>query len=81
MQVFHSRSVRKARKQRVCSWCGESIALGDAYESYRWRDRNDYGHETLHEECMGVMHDLAAYEGCGFYWTHGEFVRGTSQCR
>jgi hypothetical protein len=35
MTTFHRQSVKRSRKRRRCTWCAESIEIGQPYESYR----------------------------------------------
>ena len=77
--TFHERSVKASRKIRRCDWCGESIKIGEPYESYRWRDGSDGGNVYMHPECLEAMRRTSREEG-GFFdeWDRGENYRGKS---
>ena len=76
--TFHERSVKASRKIRRCGWCGESIKIGEPYESYRWRDGSDGGNVYMHPECLEAMRRTSREEGGWLEWSPGENLRGKS---
>ncbi len=74
-ESFHHCNVKASRKQRVCSWCGESINVGEPYHGYQWRDGNDSGTENMHPECYNACKD-AFTEDPDLFWSQGDFNRG-----
>ena len=76
--TFHERSVKASRKLRRCDWCGESVHIGEPYNSYRWREGSDGGTVTIHPECLEAMRRTSREEGGWLEWWPGENVRGKS---
>lgn len=73
-QIFHERTVAKSRKPHICTWCGEAIEVGQAYQSYRWRDWHGSGTEIMHPECYAAMQGMDPNDA--ETWMHGDFERG-----
>ncbi len=48
---------RKSRRQRVCSWCGQHIEIGELYWHWMYYDRYDTGPVDMHVECFGDFGD------------------------
>lgn len=69
--TFH---VAKRRTHR-CSWCGETIKLGERYARYRYFDGADAGTVKMHEECHADMLECAASEPGPFEFGFGEAPR------
>jgi hypothetical protein len=76
--TFHWRAVKRARKQRQCTWCAEHVDVGQPYESYRWSE--DGSSVVLHPECSKAM-ELLNKQDPDFMWVDGEFFRGSTHCR
>lgn len=79
-ETFHHQTVTRSRKARECVWCGESIEIGQPYESYRWSDDGNTGKVVMHPECYRVMGEFCREEPdwpLGF----GEFGRGSTMER
>jgi len=60
-----------ARKKHKCSWCGESIEIGESYKRYRYFDGGDAGTVKMHPECYEDMLECAHNEGGWIEWTYG----------
>ena len=75
-EIFHKRPVRASRKQRMCSWCGTHIEVGQPYDSYRWRNQCDNGHCEMHPECLTACDEVSYDEGGFFLFGIGDFHRG-----
>lgn len=69
-------TVKAAKKPHVCSWCGESIVVGESYK--RWRCYGDSGVATLkaHTECFSAACELANIEGESIEVRTGDNPRG-----
>ena len=81
MSTFHQQAVKRSRKVRQCTWCGESVEIGQPYQSYRWADGGDAGTVILHPECGDAM-DSAGNTNPHFVgWSVGDFVRGSTKVR
>jgi hypothetical protein len=80
MTTFHQRSVKRSRKTRTCTWCGEPIEIGHPYQSYRWADGTESGTVLLHPECGDAM-DQACKRDPYLIWSHGDFLRGSTKVR
>jgi hypothetical protein len=81
MTTFHRQSVKRSRKRRQCTWCAESIEIGQPYESYRWSDAGDAVTVRMHPECLAAMDRVAKEAGGDFCWSPGDFERGESSER
>lgn len=60
-----------AQKRHRCTWCWQTIAIGDQYKRYRYFDGGDAGTVKMHPECYGAMQEAAAEEGGFLEWTPG----------
>ena len=83
MSVFHRRAIKRSRKPRTCTWCGELVEIGQPYQSYRWAEGGDAGTVVLHPECGDAM-DAAgrANPQLDFLgWSEGDFLRGSTNVR
>ncbi len=81
MRTFQHQSVKKSRKPRRCDWCGETIEVGQPYDSYRFAISGDAGTARMHPECLEVFGDVAKQEGGWFVRAFGEFRRGSTDAR
>lgn len=74
MEVFHEKTVKKSRAAYCCSWCNETIDIGQPYKGWGWRHFTDHGHEKMHPECAEAMDSIIG-ELDGWF-SPGEFTRG-----
>lgn len=70
-----SSELRKARKARPCTWCGQRIEPGQIYRHERLRVDGDFGVHNLHPECDEALNAAARAEGGEFEFTPGEGER------
>jgi hypothetical protein len=66
---------QNAAKKHRCSWCGESIDVGESYKRYRYFDGGDVGTVKMHPECYEDMLECASYEGGWIEWGYGSCER------
>jgi len=68
-------TVKVAKKQHRCSWCGTKIEAGESYKRYRYF--GDDGARTVkeHPECYDAMEELA-YEWGEIEFHEGDNPRG-----
>jgi hypothetical protein len=78
MRTFQHQSVKKSRKRRRCDWCGETIEVGQPYDSYRFAISGDAGTVRMHPECLEASGEVAKQEGGWLEWTVGEYRRGST---
>lgn len=76
--TFHAKSIKAARKIRICEWCGELMLIGQPYESYRWRDGDDHGTVQMHPECLEAFRRTSLEEGGWVDWELFANQRGLS---
>lgn len=67
-QVIASKIHKATRKTHQCSWCCETVALGDRYERVRARDGGDIYTTHTHVECVEAfrrsLEETGAHDGC-----------------
>ena len=80
MTTFHQRSVKRSHRARQCTWCGDPVEIGHPYQSYRWADGGDAGTVVLHPECGDAMTE-ACKRDPDLIWSHGDFLRGSTELR
>jgi len=79
--TFHAQCVKRSRKPRTCTWCGDLVEIGHPYQSYRWAEGGDSGSVVLHPECGDAM-DAAGRANPHFVgWSDGDFMRGSTRVR
>jgi hypothetical protein len=81
MSVFHHQTVKRSRKVRQCTWCGDPVEIGQPYQSYRWADGGDAGTVVLHPECSDAMDAVGKTDPHFVGWCPGDFVRGSTKVR
>jgi len=78
MRSFQHKSVKKSRKRRRCDWCGETIEVGQPYNSYQFSTHGDASTVRMHPECLAASCGVAKQEGGWFEWTPGAYRRGST---
>ena len=81
MTTFHHQSVKRSRKPRTCTWCGDPVEIGHPYQSYRWVDGRDAGTVVLHPECGDAMDEVSKTDTHFVGWCPGDFLRGSIKVR
>lgn len=82
-ELLRHDTIKAARKQHVCFWCGEAINVGDSY--VRSVVKGDFGgsvdESKLHPECDAAWGRAAAEERGCYYADFGEHERGGTEPR
>lgn len=79
MSTTSHETIQSAKKRHACTWCGESINVGETYMRYRWFRDGDAGTNKMHPECDAACNDAAREEGGWIEFMPGEHARGC-QC-
>jgi hypothetical protein len=74
-----SAETRKARKQHLCSWCGQKIEPGETYEFSYFIFDGDPQSNRFHKECDAACSAAAREEGGEFEFSPGENERPVVQ--
>ena len=45
------KTIKASYAEHRCSWCGESIRIGDTHEKWAWVDGGDIQTIRMHPEC------------------------------
>lgn len=69
-----SESIKAAKKNHRCSWCGQQIDTGQPYERWRWFDGGDASTVKVHPECCLAVDEWAQAGGEEF--SMGDSPRG-----
>ena len=69
-------NIKAAKKMHACSWCGETIEIGQPYARWRWYDSGDAVTVKAHPECRLAWDELASEEGGSVEVYPGENPRG-----
>lgn len=67
-----SSEIRKARKARPCTWCGQQIEPGQTYRHERLTVDGDFGVNDLHPECDEALAEACRAEGGEVYFDPGQ---------
>lgn len=70
-----SSELRKARKVRPCTWCGQQIEPGQTYRHERLTVDGDFGVNNLHPECDKALAKACREEGGEVYFDPGQNER------
>ena len=81
MRVFHHQTVKRSRKTRTCTWCGDPVEIGQPYQSYQWVEGRDAGTVVLHPECGDAMNAVSKANPHFVGWCPGDFLRGSTTVR
>jgi hypothetical protein len=81
VRTFHHQTVKRSRKQRCCTWCGDPVEMGQPYQSYQWAERRDAGTVVLHPECADAMDSVSKTDTHFVGWCPGDFLRGSTKVR
>ena len=68
------------RKQHFCSWCGESILIGEIHQTRAGIFEGEFQHSREHLECLKAMGQVDHEEMLEGYMP-GEFLRGSTERR
>ena len=60
----------KVRKDKACSWCGETIKKGEKAYHFNGRWDGDWQDWKMHEECRQANIDEENYGGDGFFYPY-----------
>ena len=72
MSSMTETTTQNAAKRHRCSWCWQSIEVGEEYKRYRVFHQGDAGTVKMHPECFDAMQQEADEEGGFFEWTPGQ---------
>jgi len=61
-------TVKAARKEHTCTYCGELILRGSSYKRWFWAEGYDSGPGTMHPECFAAFED----SGEEYYELYGQ---------
>lgn len=65
-------TIKAARKDHRCTWCGQKIDAGQPYERWRWySDDGEADTCKMHPECVAALDAQIAYDGDNEFMPYG----------
>ena len=68
--------INKSVKTHGCSWCGQSIKKGGAYDRYRYYDGGYASTVKMHPECLTACDQLVSEYNEPIEFNAGDYPRG-----
>jgi len=76
MHSTNVETIKSAKKNHGCSWCGHTISIGEPYRRYRWHEGSDASTVKMHPECLSASEELIAIEKQAIGFMPGDHPRG-----